>query len=141
MVWGSGLNDKQIRKIERCEKIAFSVILRTKVDRFNYSEVLTKLGLESVTKRRELALVKFGRKLLLNKRFRYFLPQFNSSEKSRCLRSKSAFIEPLYKHDRYKKSTIPQLIKIVNEEFKNKGTIYSYTFKDIVYVADGIDIN
>src|SRR5665811_187632 len=101
---GSFSHSKIKKKLKRCQKRVLSIILRKRVDRFNYVEVLSKLELESLEVRRDNALKKFGRKLFLSNRFRYFLPSLIDIDSTRTLRNRSRIMTlPKFKHDRLKK--------------------------------------
>ena len=138
VVWGAGLNDKLSSKIERVQKRALSIILRKKVDRNNYDEIMEELKIASLSIRRELALSKFGRKLFMSKRFRNFLPQLVDSSSQRKLRNRKEIMhQPCYKNERYRLSTLPAIINDINHEYIEKGTLFGWKVEDAL-IVEGI---
>lgn len=138
VVWGPGISDKLAQKLERVQKRALSIILRKKVDRENYEEVLNLYKIESLAVRRSTALQKFGFRLLIG-RYRHFLPGFsNINTRSQSLRSaKDLFYQPCIKNTMYQNSTINVIISEVNKEFKESKTIYGFKLEEIQRLIDG----
>jgi hypothetical protein len=135
VVWGPCLNSKLARRIERCQKRVLSAIMRLTVNRDNYTEVLSQLKLGSLENRRDKSLVKFGRGLFISQRFRVFLPPSISHDSKRVLRNrKCIFVEPFIKHNRYKMSTIPKIINLVNLEYVENETVFGWTKSDAMFV-------
>ena len=125
-VWGSCIPVKLVNKLERCQKRALSIILKKKIDRFNYNEVLDEVKLESLSVRIGKAQLKLGNKLFISKRFRNFLPKISDLDNRKVLRKrKGLFVENIYK-ERYSQSFIPKLIKLLNEEYIEKETIFGW---------------
>ena len=131
VVWGSCLNSKLTNQLERCQKRVLSAILRKRVDRENYQQVLKDVGIPSLEERRSKCLIKFGRGLFISRRFRQFLPNFITTESDRVLRSRKGILcMPTYKNNRYKLSTIPSIINLINTEYIEKETIFGWSRSD-----------
>ena len=121
--------------LERCQKRVLSAILRKRVDRENYQQVLKDVGIPILEERRLKCLIKFGRGLFISRRFRQFLPSFITTESHRVLRSrKGIFCMPTYKNNRYKLSTIPRIINLINTEYIEKETIFGWSRSDVEIV-------
>jgi hypothetical protein len=132
-VWGPGLNNKLCNKMVRFEKRCLSIISRKWVDRNNYESVLKGLKLEGIVVRREGAFVKFGRKLLFSKRYRGFLPKLEVGASARVLRSrKNILYQGIIKNNRYSLSTIPLLIRLVNDEYVESGKVLGVELQTVI---------
>ena len=125
--WGSNLSDKLKIKVEKCQKRALSMILKLKVDRKNYCQILDDLNLETLEKRREKSLMRFGRGMFISKRYRRMLPAGASTHFRTLRRRQALLVEPVTKRDRYKFSTIPQITRAINTEYIEKGTIFGWS--------------
>ena len=92
------------------KKRAVKIILGKK---YNYNEALDLIKLPSLAERRNHLLHNFGTKLLKSNRHRHLLPPSKSDTKSRVLRNMSGLNMIKCNTERYRKSTIPQLAKIL----------------------------
>ena len=79
----------------------------------NYASALAALNIKNLAERRQTLLCKFGNQVLNSTKFRPMLP--SRKRNSRQLRSSSisALQIPACRTDRYKKSTIPTLARIL----------------------------
>jgi len=137
-VWGPNLTQNLASKIERVEKKCLSIICRKRVDRFNYDETLIELKLEALAVRRDNALHRFGFKLFFS-RYLYFLPPLinpDSSNRRKLRNRPQLLVEPSCKTDKYKNSTIPTLIRLVNNEYKDKETVFGFKIQTFMSMLE-----
>ena len=106
-----GLSDR----IERLQKMAFYIILGDNADK-SYSANLAKLDCDTLISRRQKIAENFSKKILRHPEHR---KMFQFEYKSKTRKGKKVII-PKGKTERYRKSTIPSLAKIINENFSHK---------------------
>ena len=112
-VWHSGLTDKQNDQIERIQRRACRLMLGPQY--CNYSQALESLSLPSLNCRREKLTLKLGRDLTKPQSpFNHWLPPTRSNANSRVLRNGSMYSETLCRTERYKRSALPYIIRLLN---------------------------
>ena len=116
VVWHSGLTEKNRADIERVQKSAVKIILNERD--INYEDALEKLNLQTLDKRREVLCLSFAKKCLKNEKVKKFFP-YNQFSEIRT-RHSEIFKVNHANTERYKKSTIPYLQKLLNDEVKQK---------------------
>lgn len=114
-VWHTSISKQLANRIENVQKRACRIMLGFH-QYHSYSNALDVLGISSLETRRDTLLYNFGTKLLHSPRFRNMLPppKLNNTT-TRILRdsSMSTLVVPKCKTDRYMKSTIPVLSKLL----------------------------
>ena len=109
--WSSSLGITQQRQLERVQKRACRTILGAAYT--TYEDALTTLSLSSITERHHEVLRSFGANLLQHPRHRDLLPP-PAHRPPHSVRHRNV-IQPIRaRTDRYKKSPIPSLVKIIN---------------------------
>ena len=116
VVWHSGLSEKNRADLERVQKSAVKIILNEKD--IHYEDALQKLNLKTLDKRREILSLSFEKKCLKNEKVRNFFP-YNQCSKIRT-RHSEIFKVNYANTERYKKSTIPYLQNLLNDEVKQR---------------------
>ena len=81
----------------------------------SYEDALKKLNLDTLKVRRKKLCLKFARKAAKNERFKHWFPKKSSLN----TRSKDIYIEPNAKTKRYSNSSIPHMIRLLNEDLCN----------------------
>ena len=81
MVWHSGLTAKNRKDLERVQKAAVRVILKTK--HVTYKEGLKQLKIETLEKRREILCLRFANNCLTNSKVINFFPKKEKVHKMR----------------------------------------------------------
>lgn len=119
-VWGPGLSIDQASAVEKIQRRAVSSIVNKKVNETSYDDQLSKLRLDTLRKRRELALTRLGASILQNPRLRKMLPEFNKNTNARSLRQMNLLVPPSTSRKRYKFSAIPAMVELINAEFRLK---------------------
>ena len=112
-VWHSSLTQTDRQDLERIQKAAVKVILRS--DYTNYEQALNVLNIESLNQRRETMALKFAKRSLNNENFSKLFPlremkygmKFRKSEKYLVKHSKTK---------RYKDSAVPYLQGLLNRD-------------------------
>ena len=114
VVWHSSLSQNNISDIERIQKTALKVILKERYT--NYDSALKVLNLESLSKRREMLCLRFAKKSLKLQNFKKMFPLNN--KKLHCMkqRREKKFYEKHANTERYMKSSIPYMQKLLNKE-------------------------
>ena len=119
MVWHSSLTKKNRRDLERVQRCAVRVIMGEKYE--NYKHGLQSLRLETLEKRREILCLSFAKKCIKNDKVKSLFPR-NSSKHKMKKRNKRKIFKPVKANtERYKKSSIPYMVNLLNEEYGKKN--------------------
>lgn len=123
-VWSPGLTTSQSESIERIQWRAVQIIYckRIKMMSIEYEQALADLNLSKLCKRREELAFTFGMSLLSNPIFCSWLPPITTG-KSR-LRKFNLLTPVKTRTARYKNSTIPYLVDLINEKFKSTPDLF-----------------
>ena len=113
-VWHSGLTKLQSSEIERIQKIAFRIILGS--DYSSYEQACKYFGSDTLENRRTKLCLKFAKK-----NFKSDKCMFTKTSDFVQTRSKNIVKEYKCRTDRFKKSSLPYLSKLLNTENKKKG--------------------
>ena len=119
VVWHSSLSGKNRRDLERVQKAAVRVILGCKYS--TYKDGLKILNLKTLNERRKEVCLKFAKKCLGNKKVKDMFQKKKSLHPMKK-RKQEAFKHQRMKTERYKKSTIPYMVNLLNQEVKDKKT-------------------
>ena len=114
VVWHSSLSQNIISDIERVQKSVLKIILKERYK--DYESALKDLNLESLSKRREMLCLKFAKKSLKLQNFKNMFPLNNKKLHIMKQRKEKKFYEKHAHTDRYKKSSIPFMQKLLNKE-------------------------
>ena len=114
VVWHSSLTSKNRRDLERVQKAAVKVILKGKYT--NYNNGLKKLNLQSLDKRR------FSKKCLSNEKVSKMFPTKINTHPMKKRKMKK-YKENKTRTERYRKSAIPYMQRLLNEEYERKISI------------------
>ena len=120
VVWHSGLTVKNRRDLERVQKAAVRVILKTKYT--TYKEGLRKLKIETLDQRREQLCLKFAQNCLKNEKVRNFFPKKKNIHQMKK-RKGQQFVINKTNTKRYKRSAIPYMQNLLNDEDERKQNI------------------
>ena len=82
----------------------------------SYGQALTDLNMDTLEVRRRKLCIKFAKSCLKHEKFRSMFPVNKSSHKMDKKHGKNKFFETKCKTERYKKSSIPFMQRILNEE-------------------------
>ena len=113
-VWNSSLTNENILKLERLQKAAVRVIMGNSYS--TYEEGLEKLKLDKLSVRREKLCLRFAKNSLKLEQFSKLFP-VNESEHAMKNRNSNMYIVKQHLTERYRKSTIPYLQRLLNQEF------------------------
>lgn len=111
-VWHSGLTSVQSKAIERVQRRAVRIILGR--DFTSYSNACSRLGLPSLSSRREDLTRAFATSLRRSDQFRSWLPPERGTISRRLTRSSNDLDLAHCNTERYKKSAIPYMIRLLN---------------------------
>ena len=117
VVWHSSLTKKNRRDLERVQKSAVRVIMGEKYE--SYKHGLAVLNLETLEKRRDKLCLSFAKKCLKNEKVRNFFPKNVQKHKMKLRKRKKVFKTGRIRTERYKKSSIPFMVNLLNEEIEN----------------------
>ena len=112
-VWHSGLTGVQSKAIERVQRRAVRIILGR--DFTSYRDACSRLGLPSLSSRREDLTRAFANSLRRSDQFRSWLPPERGAITQRATRSSKNLDLTFCSTERYKKSAIPYMIRLLNE--------------------------
>ena len=113
VVWNSSLTQKNISDLERVQKSVVRVICGKNYD--SYSETLKELNIQ----RRDLLCLKFAKKSLKVENFKHLF-LINSNEHSMKTRGNNLYKVNSGFSERYRKSAIPAMQKILNRDTKEQ---------------------
>ena len=111
-VWSPGLTVSQSDQIERVQRRALKMICWPESD--SYRVLLQRFNLETLCDRRTLILTQFAKSLLLSDRHRHLLPQTRFDLTGLNLRNSQILHMPQTRTQRYRQSSIPSLIRLLN---------------------------
>ena len=125
VVWHSSLTDKNTSDLERIQKNAAKVILKSNYESFE--KALEILNMETLEKRREKLCLNFAKKSLKSETMKTIFPENEKS--SMKTRNQERFIVNFANRERYKKSAIPYLQRMLNScESEQKKNIRNVGF-------------
>ena len=121
MVWHSSLSQKNRDDLERVQKSAVRCILG--INYKGYEDALEKLRLVTLEERREQMCLKFAKQCLKLDKFKLLFPRYQSShvmqkrfpEYYKIVRAQT---------ERFKKSAIPSMLRMLNECQREKRDTY-----------------
>ena len=111
-VWHPAITQEQSRQIEMIQKRSCRLILGNRYEHYNTS--LADLNLAMLSDRREQLLLKFGQKLLNSERHQHLIPR--RLDPVYALRTSKKYQEPRSRTDRYSRSTILHIIRLLNQQ-------------------------
>ena len=118
VVWHSGLTQKNILALERVQKSAVRLIMGAKYK--DYNDDLKRLNLENLEKRRDNLCLKFAKNCLKTEKVKGIFKKHESNHKMKKRKTK-LFQEKMIKTKRYKNSSIPYMVKLLNKEAHEKN--------------------
>ena len=118
-VWHSGLTKENKQDLERVQKAALRVILGGEY--LNYENALRMTKLESLEERRKLISLKFAKSCLKNENFSKLFP-LRKIKHAMNVRKPDKYVVANANTERYKRSTIPYLQRLLNVENQNRKT-------------------
>ena len=119
VVWHSSLSGKNRRDLERVQKAAVRIILGENYT--SYRNGLKMLNLITLNERRKELCLKFAKKCLGNEKVKDMFQRKKSLHPMKK-RKQEKFKQRRMKTERYKKSTIPYMINLLNKDVEDKKT-------------------
>ena len=113
VVWHSSLSSENRKDLERLQKTAVRIILGKTYNK--YKEGLKMLNLQTLNQRRKMLCLKFARKCLMNEKVRKIFPKNTSKHKMKKRKTKP-FKQSKINTERYKKSAIPYMRRLLNKD-------------------------
>ena len=121
-VWHSSLTNENRQDLERVQKAALKVILKN--DYKDYEKALRLTGLQSLDERREMIALRFVKSSLKNANFSKLFP-LKKMKHVMNVRNPMKYQLNKANTERYKKSTIPYLQRLLNKDnLKRKAEFY-----------------
>ena len=129
-MWHSSLTNENRQDLERVQKAALKVILKN--DYEDYEKALRLTGLQSLDERREMIALRFVKSSLKNANFSKLFP-LKKMKHVMNVRNPMKYQLNKANTERYKKSTIPYLQRLLNKEnLKRKAEVYELqTFNNV----------
>ena len=113
MVWSSSLTQEQSNSLERAQKVALRIIFQDKY--LSYDNALTQSNLSTMKERYQHLLMRFARKCVQHERTRDMLP---TNKENSSLRHHEKYHVPFARKERFMRSTIPTMARMLNNEMK-----------------------
>ena len=113
VVWHSSLSIGNSNDLERIQKSAVRIILNDR--NLEYDQALSKLSLDTLEKRREKLCLAFAKNCLKIEKAKMFFP-VNKVERNYQTRNFEKYKVNPFNTERYKKSAIPYLQNLLNNE-------------------------
>ena len=117
MVWHSSLSQKNRNDLERVQRSAVRCILKERYK--GYEDALDKLGLVTLDERRAQMCLKFAKQCLKLDKMKRLFPR-NQKDHAMEVRSSEFYKVVKAQTERFKKSVIPSMIKMLNDCQKRK---------------------
>ena len=118
-VWHSSLTQENSNDLERIQKSATKIIL--KQSDMSYKKRLSKLGLETLSSRREYLCLTFAQKCVKNKRTEHMFP-LNKKQHEMNTRNKEKYKVNFANANRIKNSPIISMQKLLNKKEKGRSS-------------------
>ena len=109
VVWSSSLTQDEMQSLERAQKVALRIIYQDNY--VSYDNALSMSKLDKMSDRYQHLLLRFAIKCTKNVRTKDMLPLKNVNERSRF---QEKYIVPFARKDRFFKSTIPSMARLLN---------------------------
>ena len=109
VVWHSSITQKERIELERIQKVALRIIL--KQDYVGYNHALKTTGLETLNDRRQKLCLNFAKKCVRNEQTKKMFPVKNHQ---RNTRKQEKYVVPFSKTERFGKSAIPYMARLLN---------------------------
>ena len=122
VVWHSSLSKINSSDLERVQKSALKVILKENYK--DYKSALSQLNLQTLSKRREILCLKFAKKCLKLEKFKNLFP-LNKKLHNMSKRKGRKFFQVKTNTERYMKSSIPYMQKLLNKEDESINKLLS----------------
>ena len=130
VVWHTSLSQKNRNDLERVQKSAVRCILKESYK--GYEDALEKLGLVTLNERRDQMCLKFAKQCLKLDKMKSFFPR-NYKGHSMEIRGSEFYKVVRAQTERFRKSAIPSMIKMLNDCQKRK--------KDTFKKLDAMPVN
>ena len=111
-LWHSALTRNDRNRIERVQKMAFSIILGTNY--VEYMVALTLLEEDTLENRRELLCLNFATKSEKHPKHKHLFPRRSTNGPK--TRNRKTFLEPRCRTQRRYKSAVPSLLRLLNKK-------------------------
>ena len=118
VVWGHSLTQENKDDLERTQKTFAKMVLKEKFKNYENAQII--LNLDSLEQRRNLLYLKFAKSGLKNKNLNDLFPTNNKEHKMNT-RSNEKFKVQFANTERFKKSSIITMQKMLNEDEKLKN--------------------
>ena len=114
VVWHSSLSKINSNDLERVHKSALK----------EYKSALSQLNLQTLSKRREILCLRFAKKCLKSQNFKTLFP-LNKKLHKMSKRKQKRFFEVKAHTERYMKSSIPYMQKLLNKDHEHLNKVLS----------------
>ena len=120
VVWHSSLTKKNRQDLERVQKAAVRVIMGQSYS--TYKNGLKFLKLDTLEKRRELLCLRFAKNCIKTEKVKNLFPLKMSKHKMK-IRKQKKYKTNKQNTNRLKKSALPYMRKLLNDEYEKKQKI------------------
>ena len=120
VVWHSGITRKENKDLERVQKAALRVILGEKYN--SYKDALNVMKMDSLEMRRHNLCLRFAKQCIKNEKLKNMFPK-NQNRHRMEKRSGEKFLVNKAFTERYRRSAIPNMQRLLNNSEKEKMEI------------------
>ena len=123
VVWHSSLTKSNRKALERMQKMAVRVIMGKQFQ--SYRKSLKALNIDTLEVRREKLCLSFAKKCVQHEKLKHWFPLNNLKGRNMKTRKSEKFKVLKGSTDRYKKSAIPYMRRLLNDDYLKKSSIHS----------------
>ena len=123
VVWHSSLTKSNRKALERMQKMAVRVIMGKQFQ--SYRKSLKALNIDTLEVRREKLCLSFAKKCVQHEKLKHWFPLNNLKGRNMKTRKSEKFKVLKGSTDRYKKSAIPYMRRLLNDDYLKKLSIHS----------------
>ena len=113
-VWNSSITNGEVKDLERVQKSFFRIALGSEYS--NYEDALAQTGMETLEKRRTKLCLGFGQKAAKHPKHSHWFEKIDFDKGPNTRSVKQKFKEPICRLERYRKSPIPYLTRLLNDQ-------------------------
>ena len=132
VLWHSSITKKNSGDLERVQKSALKVILGEKYE--NYKDALKVVGIDSLEKRREELCLKFAKQCVRHEKLKGLFPRIERRHKMEKRNCEKFYVKKA-NTERYRKSAIPSMQRLLNQSEREMSDIYK-RINDTVPVSE-----
>ena len=113
-VWSSSITNEEVKDLERVQKSFLQIALGSEYS--CYEDALAQTGLENLENRRTKLCLSFGKKAAKHPKHSHWFQKKNEEKLPNTRSVKQKYNEPICRLERFRKSPIPYLTRLLNDQ-------------------------